>query len=58
MFRTVSQLGRPALIQWIKDNPEEACTYIMLFSDYGFKADIIELGTRVAADWGGIDNMY
>lgn len=58
MFRTVSQLGRPALIQWIKDNPEEACTYIMLFSDYGFKADIIELGTRVAADWGGIDNLY
>lgn len=58
MFREVSQLGRPALMQWINDNPEDACTYLMLFSDYGFKADIIELGSRVAEDWGGSDNLY
>lgn len=57
MFRELSQLGKPELTRWILDNPERAAVYIMIFSDYGFKQDIIEVGTKVIKDWGGFDEL-
>lgn len=57
MFRELSQLGKPELMRWILDNPERAAVYIMIFSDYGFKQDIIETGTKVIKDWGGFDEL-
>lgn len=57
-FRELSQLGQPELIQWVIDNPEAAAQYIMIYSDYGFKAELIEVGSKVVADWGGFNNMF
>lgn len=56
-FKEVSQLSKQQLISWVLDNPERAAEYIMVFSDYGFKEELIELGTRVVEDWGGYDNI-
>lgn len=57
MFKELSQMSKPELVRWILDNPERAATYIMIFSDYGFRGEIIELGSKVVADWGGWDNF-
>lgn len=56
-FKEVSQLSKQQLISWVLDNPARAAEYIMVFSDYGFKEELIELGTRVVEDWGGYDNI-
>ena len=56
-FRVVSQLSKQQLVSWVQENPEKAAEYIMVFSDYGFKEELIELGTRVVEDWGGYDNI-
>ncbi len=37
------------LISWVQENPAKA--------DYGFRDELIELGTRVVEDWGGYDNI-
>lgn len=57
MFRELSQLSKPELIRWILDNPERAAVYIMIYSDYGFRGETIELGTKVIQDWGGIEQI-
>lgn len=56
-FKEVSQLSKQQLISWVLDNPSRAAEYIMVYSDYGFKEELIELGTRVVEDWGGYDNI-
>lgn len=56
-FKEVSQLSKQQLISWVLDNPARAAEYIMVYSDYGFKEELIELGTRVVEDWGGYDNI-
>lgn len=56
-FKEVSQLSKQQLIGWVLDNPARAAEYIMVYSDYGFKDELIELGTRVVEDWGGYDNI-
>ena len=56
-FREVSQLSKQQLVSWVQENPAKAAEYIMVFSDYGFKEELIELGTRVVEDWGGYDNI-
>ncbi|QJT70522.2 peptidase M28-domain containing/Zn-dependent exopeptidase superfamily protein [Klebsiella virus 2019KP1] len=56
-FRIVSQLSKQQLVSWVQENPEKAAEYIRVFSDYGFKQELIELGTRVVEDWGGYDNI-
>lgn len=56
-FREVSQLSKEQLIRWVKENPKEAAEYIMIFSDYGFKQELIEVGTKVIDDWGGYQNI-
>lgn len=56
-FREVSQLSKQQLMLWVVDNPDKAAEYIMIYSDYGFKQELIELGTRVVEDWGGYDNI-
>lgn len=56
-FKEVSQLSKQQLISWVLDNPTRAAEYIMVYSDYGFKEELIELGTRVVEDWGGYDNI-
>lgn len=56
-FKEVSQLSKQQLISWVLDNPARAAEYIMVYSDYGFKDELIELGTRVVEDWGGYDNI-
>ena len=56
-FREVSQLSKQQLVSWVQENPAKAAEYIMVFSDYGFKQELIELGTRVVEDWGGYDNI-
>ena len=57
VFREVSQLSKQQLISWVLDNPAKAAEYIMVYSDYGFKEELIELGTKVVDDWGGFDNI-
>ena len=57
LFREVSQLNASALKEWVHDNPESAALYIMVYSDYGFKSELIELGTKVINDYGGVENM-
>ena len=56
-FKEVSQLSKQQLIGWVLDNPASAAEYIMVYSDYGFKDELIELGTRVVEDWGGYENI-
>ena len=56
-FREVSQLSKQQLISWVLENPAKAAEYIMVYSDYGFKEELIELGTKVVDDWGGFDNI-
>lgn len=56
-FKEVSQLSKQQLVSWVLDNPARAAEYIMVYSDYGFKEELIELGTRVVEDWGGYDNI-
>ena len=56
-FKEVSQLSKQQLISWVLDNPARAAEYIMVYSDYGFKEELIELGTRVVEDWGGYNNI-
>lgn len=53
----MSQLSKQQLVSWVQENPAKAAEYIMVFSDYGFKEELIELGTRVVEDWGGYDNI-
>lgn len=57
VFKEVSQLSKQQLISWVLDNPVKAAEYIMVYSDYGFKEELIELGTKVVDDWGGFDNI-
>lgn len=57
MFKELSQLSKESLIRWVKENPGDAASYIMVFSDYGFKEELVELGTQVVQDWGGFDNI-
>ncbi|QBP32910.1 peptidase [Shigella phage Buco] len=57
-FRELSQLGMPELAQWVVSNPEAAAQYIAIYSDYGFKSELIEVGTKVVKDWGGFDSMF
>lgn len=56
-FREVSQLSKEQLIQWVLAKPEKAAEYIMIFSDYGFKEEIISVGTKVIDDWGGYSEI-
>lgn len=56
-FRVVSQLSKQQLVSWVQENPAKAAEYIMVYSDYGFKEELIELGTRVVEDWGGYNNI-
>lgn len=56
-FREVSQLSKQQLISWVLDNPAKAAEYIMVFSDYGFRDELIDVGTRVIQDWGGYDEI-
>ena len=56
-FKEVSQLSKQQLISWVLDNPARAAEYIMVYSDYGFRDELIELGTRVVEDWGGYENI-
>lgn len=35
----------------------DAAVYIMIFSDYGFKQETVELGSKVINDWGGIEEL-
>lgn len=57
-FRELSQLGYVELQKWVVDNPEAAAQYIMIYSDFGFKSELVETGSKVINDWGGIDNMF
>lgn len=57
VFREVSQLSKQQLISWVLDNPAKAAEYIMVYSDYGFRDEIIEVGTKVVEDWGGYQNI-
>ena len=56
-FREVSQLSKQQLISWVQENPDKAAEYIMVFSDYGFRDELIDVGTRVIQDWGGYANI-
>ena len=56
-FREVSQLSKQQLISWVLDNPTKAAEYIMVYSDYGFRDELIDVGTRVIADWGGYEEI-
>ena len=57
VFKEVSQLSKQQLISWVLDNPVKAAEYIMVYSDYGFRDEIIEVGTKVVEDWGGYQNI-
>lgn len=57
IFNEVSVLPVHELAEWVQANPDKAAAYIAVFSDYGFKPEIIELGSNVVADWGGWDNF-
>lgn len=56
-FREVSQLSKQQLISWVLENPVKAAEYVMVYSDYGFRDEIIEVGTKVVEDWGGYQNI-
>lgn len=56
-FKEVSQLSKQQLISWVLDNPARAAEYIMVYSDYGFRDELIDIGTRVIEDWGGYNNI-
>lgn len=56
-FREVSQLSKQQLISWVLDNPVKAAEYIMVYSDYGFRDELIDVGTRVIEDWGGYEEI-
>lgn len=56
-FKEVSQLSKQQLISWVLDNPARAAEYIMVYSDYGFRDELIDVGTRVIEDWGGYEEI-
>ena len=56
-FRVVSQLSKQQLVSWMQENPAKAAEYIMVLSDYGFRDELIDVGTRVIQDWGGYDEI-
>ena len=56
-FREGSQLSKQQLISWVLDNPVKAAEYIMVYSDYGFRDELIDVGTRVIEDWGGYEEI-
>ena len=53
----MSQLSKQQLVSWVQENPAKAAEYIMVFSDYGFRDELIDVGTRVIQDWGGYDEI-
>lgn len=57
LFTELSQLSQVQLIQWVQDNPKQAAAYIMVYSDFGFKQDILEIGNKVCSDWGGFNEL-
>lgn len=58
MFRELTQLSKPEMVKWVLENPEQAAVYIMIFSDYGYKQETVELGSKVINDWGGIEELH
>lgn len=58
MFRELTQLSKPEMVKWVLENPEKAAVYIMVFSDYGYKQETVELGSKVINDWGGIEELH
>lgn len=57
VFREISQMGKQQMLEWIRDNPNTAASYLMVFSDFGFRDEILEVGNKVCHDWSGFNNM-
>lgn len=57
LFTELSQLSQVQLVQWVQENPKQAAAYIMVYSDFGFKEAILEIGNKVCTDWGGFNEL-